>query len=367
MFDALFKPFQCKSLNLPNRLVMAPMTRSHSPNGILGPDMAPYYARRAAANVGLIISEATGIARPGSLNDLDVPRFYGEAELAAWKTAVDAVHASGGQFVPQLWHVGAMRAAAHARRVDDALLESPSGLDAKGQLRNKPMTDSDIADTIAAYADAAANAKKMGCDGVEIHGAHGYLIDQFFWPLSNRREDQWGGNTLLERSRFAVEILKAVRASVGEDFAVILRVSQWKQQDYEARLAETPQELDAWLNLLSDAGVDIFHLSQRRFWEAEFAGSELNLAGWAKKLTGKPTITVGSVGLNGDFLSSFSGGGADQAANLDQLATRLEKGEFDLVAVGRALLQDPAWATKLKESRSDEMSSFNAASMLTVF
>lgn len=367
MFDALFQPFHCKSLTLPNRLVMAPMTRSHSPDGILGSQMGEYYARRAAADVGLVISEATGIDRPGALNDLDVPRFHGNRELAAWQTAVDTVHQAGGSFVPQLWHVGAMRAQAQARRVDDSLLESPSGLDAKGVQRHAPMSDSDIADTIAAYGRAAASAKQLGCDGVEIHAAHGYLIDQFFWPHSNHRQDRWGGITLLERSRFATEVLKAVREGVGEDFAVILRLSQWKQQDYQARLAPTPDELDSWLNLLSEAGTDIFHLSQRRFWEPEFDGSDLNLAGWAKKLTGKPTITVGSVGLNSDFLSSFRGTGADTSANLDELLTRIEQGEFDLVAVGRALLQDPEWASKLRQGRVEEMASFNAESMFTVY
>ncbi len=366
MFDALFQPFQCKSLKLPNRLVMAPMTRSQSPNGLLGSDMPAYYARRAEADIGLIISEATGIERPGSLNDLDVPRFYGQAELAAWKNAADAVHAAGGQFVPQLWHVGAMRAADHARRVDDALLESPSGLDAKGKQRQQPMSDSDIADTIAAYARAAANAKLLGCDGIEIHGAHGYLIDQFFWSASNQRQDHWGGQSLEERSRFAVEVLKAVRTAVGEDFAVILRLSQWKQQDYEARLAHTPEKLGSWLNLLSEAGVDIFHLSQRRFWEPEFDGSDLNFAGWAKKLTGKPTITVGSVGLNTDFLQGF-GSGAEKAANLDQLVSRLEQGEFDLVAVGRALLQDPHWGSKLRQGQLDTLESFTTESLLRVY
>jgi 2,4-dienoyl-CoA reductase-like NADH-dependent reductase (Old Yellow Enzyme family) len=138
-------------------------------------------------------------------------------------------------------------------------------------------------------------------DGVEIHGAHGYLIDQFFWEGSNRRDDEYGGD-LAGRSRFAIELIQAVRAAVGPDFPIIFRFSQWKQQDYTARLVQTPQALAAFLQPLSEAGVDIFHCSTRRFWEPEFDGSELNLAGWTRQLTGKPTITVGSVGLDGEFL-----------------------------------------------------------------
>src|ERR1700686_5624949 len=103
--DALFAPFACKSMKLPNRVVMAPMTRSQSPGGVAGEDVAAYYARRAAAGVGLIVSEGTGVARPASLNDPDIPRFHGEAELDAWKEVADAVHAAGGLMAPQLWHV----------------------------------------------------------------------------------------------------------------------------------------------------------------------------------------------------------------------------------------------------------------------
>lgn len=307
---------------------MAPMTRSFSPGGVPGENVAEYYERRAEGEVGLILSEGTVIDRPGSSNDPKVPRFYGEGPLQGWKRVIDGVHGKGGVMAPQIWHMGAI--APHAP------FEGPN-----------TMSDRDIADTIAAYASAAASAKRLGFDAVELHGAHGYLIDQFFYPAMNSRNDIYGGKTVTERNRFAVEVLKAVRAAVGPDFVVILRISQWKQQDYAFRVATSPKEMEEWLVPLKEAGTDIFHCSQRRFWEPEFPGSDLNFAGWAKKITGQPTITVGSVGLSSDFLDA-SVGESSESANLDELLRRYDRGDFDLVAVGRLLLQDPNWVQKIR-------------------
>jgi 2,4-dienoyl-CoA reductase-like NADH-dependent reductase (Old Yellow Enzyme family) len=211
---------------------------------------------------------------------------------------------------------------------------------------------------------AAERAEKAGFDGVEIHGAHGYLIDQFFWEGTNQRTDNWGGS-LENRTRYGVEIVKAIRAAVGPDFPIVMRYSQWKQQDYTARLAETPQLLEQFLTPLSDAGVDIFHCSQRRYWENEFDGSDMNLAGWTKKIIGKPTITVGSVGLNVDFIGAFGGKGST-TKSIDDLLERLDKGEFDLVAVGRALLQDPQWVNKVRDGKTNELKEFSAESLATL-
>lgn len=120
------------------------------------------------------------------------------------------------------------------------------------------MSLADIEHTIQAYAHAAKAAKDLGFDAFEIHGAHGYLIDQFFWEGMNHRTDEFGGKTIKERSRFAVEVIKAMRQAVGPDFVIILRLSQWKQQDYTAKLAPTPASLEDWILPLVDAGVDIF-------------------------------------------------------------------------------------------------------------
>ena len=248
--QALFKPFRLGALQLSSRVVMAPMTRSFSPGGVPNSKVIEYYRRRAAAGVGLIITEGTVVDHPASNGYPNVPHFYGEAALAGWKKVVDAVHAEGGKIVPQLWHVGSVR---RIGTEPDASVPAYGPMEKlkDGNVVVHGMTHQDIKDVIAAFAQAAKDAQRIGMDGVEIHGAHGYLVDQFFWEGSNQRTDEYGGS-LANRSRFAIELIQATRAAVGPDFPIILRFSQWKQQDYTARLVQTPEALGEFLKPLSD-------------------------------------------------------------------------------------------------------------------
>jgi 2,4-dienoyl-CoA reductase-like NADH-dependent reductase (Old Yellow Enzyme family) len=363
--DALFQPFQLKSLTLNNRIVMAPMTRSFSPDGVPGDNVAAYYRRRAEGEVGLILTEGTVVDRPAAKNDPNVPFFHGDAALAGWQRVAEETHAAGGRIGPQLWHVGAVSNPMTEWKPPVAP-ESPSGQQVPAKPRGEAMSEETVADTIAAFGRAAADAKRLGFDTLELHGAHGYLIDQFFWNGTIERGDAFGGATLRQRARFAAEIVKSVRAAVGPDFPVILRVSQWKQQDYGARLAETPDAMADWLVPLVEAGVDVLHCSQRRFWTPEFpeidGADGLNFAGWAKKLTGAATISVGSVGLSGDFFGSFKGEGSEPAS-LDRLVARMERNEFDLIAVGRALITDPDWAAKIRRGDNASLRNFDPAAL----
>ena len=361
--DSLFEPFVIKGLALKNRIVMAPMTRAHSPQGIPTADVASYYRRRAENEVGLIITEGTVVERPAAASDPSVPHFYGDA-LPAWGEVLHQVHGAGGKIAPQLWHVGAQRDARHPQYQPQPI-DSPSGLAAPGVAVGEPMTDSAIADTISAFGAAAAAARRLGFDAVELHGAHGYLMDQFFWAGTNVRMDHWGGASVKERARFAAAVVSAVRVAIGPDMPLILRLSQWKIGNFEVKIGRTPEELQAWLEPLAAAGVDLFHCSQRRYWEPEFAGSDLNFAGWAKKLTGKPSITVGSVGLSGEFIGSFRGE-KSESTGVDELVRRLERGDFDLVAVGRALLGDPAWARKIRGGES-ALQAFDPQALATLY
>jgi 2,4-dienoyl-CoA reductase-like NADH-dependent reductase (Old Yellow Enzyme family) len=326
--------------------------------------VAGYYRRRAEGGVGLIITEGTTVDRPGASNDVNVPNFHTRQSLEGWRRVVQEVHASGGKIAPQLWHQGMVRKPGTGPR-PEGKSDGPSGLSASGKQVGEPMTDEDIADTIEAFAKAAGAAREIGFDAVELHAAHGYLLDQFFWEHSNRRSDVYGGD-LVRRTRFVTETVRAVRERVGPDFAVVLRFSQWKQQDYDARLAGTPQELATLLEPLTEAGVDIFHCSTRRFWEPEFEGSDLNLAGWTKKITVKATITVGSVGLKGgDFIHAFRGV-SSEVGELGELEARLARGEFDLVAVGRALITDPQWPAKVRDRRFAELLPFSPEALATL-
>jgi 2,4-dienoyl-CoA reductase-like NADH-dependent reductase (Old Yellow Enzyme family) len=363
--DALFRPFKIGTLELANRIVMAPMTRSFAAEGVPGDAHANYYRRRAAGGVGLILSEGTVVDRPASRNDPGIPFFHGETALAGWQGVIDAVHGIGGRMGPQLWHTGAVKSFL-TEWVPDVAVESPSGYDAPSVPRGEAMSEEAIADTVAAFAKAAADAKRLGFDTVELHGAHGYLIDQFFWSGTNLREDRYGGLTIGERARFAGEVIAAVRSAVGPDYPIIIRLSQWKQQDYTARLAETPALMESWLQPLVDAGANVLHCSQRRFWEPEFPEVDgeagLNFAGWAKKLTGAATISVGSVGLSGDFMTAF-GGESSTSVGLDQLILRMERDEFDLIAVGRALISDPEWVAHIREGDAVRLKGFTAADL----
>ncbi|MFE2161794.1 NADH:flavin oxidoreductase [Streptomyces lydicus] len=362
--EILSRPVTLNGLTVPNRIAMAPMTRMFSPGGVPGEDVQSYYARRAAAGVGLIVTEGTYVGHESAGQSDRVPRFHGEEQLAGWAKVAEAVHAAGGTIVPQLWHIGMVRKQGEPPFAD-APAVGPSGIRVDGtEGTGKAMTQRDLDDVIGAFADAAAAAERIGFDGVELHGAHGYLLDQFLWATTNRRTDAYGGDAVA-RAKFAAEIVAAVRATVSPDFPVIFRYSQWKQEAYEARLAETPEELEAILSPLAAAGVDAFHASTRRYWVPEFEGSDLNLAGWTKKLTGKPVISVGSVGLDGDFLRAFAGEGA-AVGSLDNLLDRLERDEFDLVAVGRALLQDPEWAAKVLGNRIEELQPYDAAALKTL-
>jgi 2,4-dienoyl-CoA reductase-like NADH-dependent reductase (Old Yellow Enzyme family) len=360
----LFSPYTLNKLTLNNRIVMAPMTREFSPNAIPGDDVASYYRRRAEGGTGLIITEGTTISDPVASMGKNIPAFHGEQALAGWKNVVEQVHAVGGKIFPQLWHVGIARDPAKMNN-SDVPSASPSGLRAPGKKVAEPLTVKQIESLIASFASAAADAQRLGFDGIEIHGAHGYLIDQFFWEGLNQRTDAFGGS-MENRGRFAVEIIKAARAATGPDFPIVLRYSQWKQQDFEAKLANTPEQLEQFLVPLVDAGLDGFHCSTRRYWEPEFAGSDLNLAGWTKKLTGKTSITVGSVGLNADFIGAIAMKESSETRAIDDLLARLDKGEFDLVAVGRALLQDPQWSNKVREGQVDAIHSFDAESLATL-
>lgn len=348
VLGSLLEPAELSGVPLKSRLVMAPMTRNRSPHGVPTAEVAAYYRRRAENGIGLIISEGALIGHPSAGHETTVPRMTPGPAEAGWRRVTGEVHAAGGRIAAQLWHVGSAR-----EPVDGIAAWTPSGIPGAGHA----MTPSDIETIITAYADAARVAVRAGFDAVEIHAAHGYLLDEFLWPVTNRRTDAYGGSPAA-RAAFPAEVVRAVRAVIPAAMPLIVRFSQFKEREYAARIADTPAELAVLLDAFAAAGADVLHASQRRFAEPVFAGSPLNLAGWAKRLTGLPSITVGSVGLRRDFLESD---------DLRGLLGRLDAGEFDLVALGRILLGNPAWVTLAAAGRLDEIHDYRKSDEDTYF
>jgi N-ethylmaleimide reductase len=214
----LFEPIRLGELTLPNRIVMAPMTRNRATGTVPGERNARYYAQRASA--GLIVTEATQIA-PRGVGYPDTPGIHDDAQVAGWRLATEAVHRAGGQIALQLWHVGRI---SHSSFHGGAPPVSASAVRPAGQAWTPSgshpfetphaLTGDEILEVIAGYAAAARRAKLAGFDAVEVHGANGYLIDQFLQSGTNQRDDEWGGSAA-GRARFLLEVTRAVIDAFG--------------------------------------------------------------------------------------------------------------------------------------------------------
>lgn len=346
-------PLDVGTLHSRNRFALAPMTRLKAVQGVPTDVDVDYYRRRAAGGAGIIITEGVLVPDAAAGFSPRIPVFMPEAE-AGWRKTIDAVHAEGSAIVAQLWHTGISRGV-DSRHNPGVPPKSPSGRSLAGDVVSEPMTEADFAAVIEAYATAAELAQAWGFDGVEIHGAHGYLLDQFLWSRTNTRLDAYGRSAAAGTS-LPAEVVAEIRRRVGPEFTVVYRFSQWKADHYRARLAETPAELEAILAPLVSAGVSMLHPSTRRHWLPEFPGeSTLGLAGWTKRITGLPVIAVGSVGIEAAY-------GAEPAPESDTVYDRLatlsaqfEQGEFDVIAIGRAMLADASWVEKTISGRLDEI------------
>ena len=358
----LFEPYKLKNITLRNRVAMAPMTRSQSPGGIPTNDVVEYYKRRAKAEVGLIITEGVEVSHKASSAYPNVPRLDSDKARDGWKKVVNGIKENNGHVVAQLWHCGGFRKLGMSPN-PEVPGHTASGLIRPGKRVAHAMTTIDIEETVSAYAGDAKICEEIGFDGVEIHGAHGYLIDNFLWDGTNDRDDSFGGS-IETRSNLAISIIKAIRSNVSDKFIVGLRFSQWKQQDYTARLATNPDDLFKVLSGPCNAGLDYLHSSMRRFWESEFEGSDENLAYWTKKLTNIPTISVGSVGLDGDFTDMMA---PAKTASIDKALQDINEHKYDMVAVGRALLSDHEWVIKMKEGRLKDINPYSKESLLEMY
>jgi 2,4-dienoyl-CoA reductase-like NADH-dependent reductase (Old Yellow Enzyme family) len=260
----------------------------------------------------------------------------------------------------QLWHQGAVNYGGDAERNPDFVALSPSGLAHPGEPFGRAVTEADLESIKRAFVRGALDAAEIGADGVELHSAHGFLLDQFLWPLTNLRTDRYGGPSITDRATFVAEVAAAVRAATGPDFVISVRISQWKESDYDARIVEEPGELGQLVPLLRSAGADIFHVSTRRFWTPEWESSDLGLAGWVKSFTDAAVIAIGSIGLDIDVMATLTGHEARPtgASRMDELVRRFDRGDFDLVSVGRSQIGDPQWVAKMTAGRPGAVRAF---------
>ena len=357
----LLQPFQVRGLRLRNRFVMPGMQRYWCANGAPDLRLREYYRRRVLGGASLIISESCAINHPSATKNPTYARIAPETR-EAWRECIAGVHEAGGAMFLQLWHQGAIDYGGDAETNPDFVALSPSGLSHPGAPFGRAATEAELDSLKASFVQGALDAEEIGADGVEIHAAHGFLLDQFLWPGTNLRTDRYGGPSITDRARFVAEVTEAVRAATGPDFVISVRFSQWKESDFDAKIVEEPAQLEQLVTMLRAAGADIFHVSARRFWLPEWEGSDLSLAGWAKSFTDAAVVVVGSVGLDIDVMASLSGeeGRPTGSARIGELVRRFERGDFDLVSVGRSQIGDSNWVTKMADHRIPEIRGFRA-------
>jgi len=321
--DSLFSPAKVGPLELKNRIVMAPMTRSRAINTIPGENVATYYAQRASA--GLIITEGTSPSANG-IGYARTPGIFTKEQIESWKKVTSAVHAKGGKIIVQLMHVG--RIAHPANMLPGAKIVAPSAIAAKSSMWTdaqgmQPMpqpaelSETEIKQTIAEFAQAAKNAIEAGFDGVELHGANGYLIEQFINPSSNKRKDAYGGS-IENRSRFLLETTKAVIDVIGKD-RVGVRLSPYSTfNDLEVypEIPETYKYIAEQLNAL-----DILYL---HVIDAMANASE----------EGRALIAAIRKAFKNTLILA---GGYDKA----KAVRALEEGRGDLIAFARYFIANP--------------------------
>ncbi|KAI1334618.1 NADH:flavin oxidoreductase/NADH oxidase [Xylariaceae sp. FL0016] len=257
----LFEPMTLGSVKLGNRVAMAPLTRYRCDDDLIPLPMAiEYYEQRAAVPGTLLISEATLISK-SAVSRRNVPGIFTEAQIARWRDIVDAVHAKGCFIYCQLWHLGRAGWPDVHQDLGTKLLSASAVPIDETRAVPEEMSEGEIWETIGDWATAAQNAIAAGFDGVEIHGANGYLVDQFLQDNCNKRTDAWGGS-IEKRARFGLEVAKAVVEAIGSDRTAI-RLSPFS--DYQAMLMEDPYpQFEYMVRQLKPLKLAYLHLIEAR-------------------------------------------------------------------------------------------------------
>ncbi len=340
--STLYDPVALGALRLANRLAVAPMTRvSATADGLATARMADYYGDFAAGGFGLVITEGIYTDQAYAQGYLFQPGLASDAQREAWRPAVERVHANGGGLIAQLMHAGAISQGNPHRPT----AKGPSAVQPKGQQMRfyrgegayrlpDALSLAEINDVVQAFARAAVRAQQAGFDGVEIHGANGYLLDQFLTDYSNQRNDGYGG-PLAHRLRLGVETIQAVRQAVGPAFTVGYRVSQGKVNDFTHKWAQGEAQAAVIFATLSAAGLDYLHTTEFEAWQPAF-GAGASLAALARQHGAVPVIANGAL-----HAPAHASG-------------MVERGEADLVSLGRGALTHADWPRRLRNGQALE-------------
>lgn len=335
--ESLFETVKLGNLTLDNRLGLSPMTRtSATPEGLATDQMVDYYTTFARGGFSLIITEGVYPDHTFSQGYFDQPGIINDEQIKAWKKVTDAVHQEGAKIFVQLMHAGALSQG--NRFVNEAL--APSAVQPKGEQMEiyggngtfslpKEATKEDITELIKGFAEAAKNAKEAGFDGIEIHGANGYVLDQFLTDYTNQRIDDYGGSTD-NRVRLLVEVSQAVREAVGQDFPAGIRIGQSKINDFYHKWADKEKDAEIIFGQLGQAGLDFIHVTEFEAWQPAFPEGETTLAALAKKYGKLPVIVNGSL------------------HDPEKAKEIIEKGEADAITLGRGALANHDWPNKVK-------------------
>ncbi|CAB3912950.1 NADH oxidase [Achromobacter aegrifaciens] len=340
----LFTPLQLeRGLTLANRLAVAPMTRvSATEDGRATPQMADYYAAFAAGGFGLVITEGIYTDRAHAQGYLFQPGLTDDAQRDAWRAVVDRVHAHGGRIVAQLMHAGALSQGNPYR----GTTKGPSAVQPKGQQMAfyrgdgpyrtpEAMSDEDIAEAIDGFAQAARRAQEAGFDGVEIHGANGYLLDQFLTTHTNLRTDRYGGN-LDNRLRLTLEVIQAVRQATGQRYVVGVRSSQGKVNDFTHKWEGGEADAAQIYRTLGAQPIDYLHTTEFEAWRPAFGDQGPSLAALARRHVAVPVLANGSL--------------HDPMAANGMMARQ----EADFVSLGRGALTHSDWPARLRAGAAME-------------
>jgi 2,4-dienoyl-CoA reductase-like NADH-dependent reductase (Old Yellow Enzyme family) len=347
----LFETLEISNIKLKNRVGLAPMTRtSATEDGLATEQMANYYAKFAKGGFGLIITEGTYPDEQYSQGYTDQPGIANDKQVEAWRKVISSIHSNGAKIFCQIMHAGAL---SQGNRYKNETI-GPSAVKPKGEQLGfyggsgefsvpKEMTTEDIKEVVQSFANAAKRAKQAGYDGIEIHGANGYILDQFLTDYTNHRTDQYGGSTE-NRVRLLVEVLQAVREEVGSEYPVGIRISQGKVNDYEHKWANDENDANIIFSSLSQAGTDFIHVTEYDALNPAFEENGPTLAALAKQYGKVPVIANGKL---------------HEPEKAEEI---IQKGEADVITIGTGGLANPDWVIKVKNN--EQLNEFNPEKFL---